>query len=283
MPAPTKQLSSQVTDLVRRVDNALDVYHTYGKDIVKRIDQDFSGTLPKEEIQAIGKLLQAGAFSAEPVLRMLAGWLKVQLERLEASDMLVLRENREDKMADTEMFEVGNATRQGTLRLKRMLGGIYGDQFLMQLGLNGETPEDRRVLLRQLKTAQELLNGLPSFPDPIDEDGPFWTKAHLEKRLEKLYKPLEGIGTKVGREKKETQEARLQRVTELTRTRVLLNTLNSALEGFARLAERKDVAQRVRPSGGRPSKGSAEGQPENPSAAATTTPDSSETPTSATP
>jgi len=257
MPQAHSQLSTQVTDLSKKLKNTQDLMDTYGEGIVEKLEQIFSERLPRQFLLKMAKELESGKYFGV-ILELVTIWTQTQAERLEEADLNVFRENREDKQAEMELYDSVNTSRQGTIRLKRVLSGIYGEEILQVVGLSGETPEDRVLLLRLLKASHKVVHGLKELPPPIDEDMPAWGLDKLKARLVKLCGPLEKANANIGKEKKETQEARLERVTELNKTRILLNIFNTLLEGYARLAERKDIADRIRPSGGRPPKRSTE-------------------------
>lgn len=241
-------LSVVVTRFTKQISELRNIIGTYGSTIADKMDKLFTPILPQEEIPNIAVLLK--------------GMLKLMEHRearVEQLDQRVAKEEAEgtavQKTRDTQL----QTCREGTILLKKSLEGIYGAPVLKMVGLQGETPEDPVELYRLLHSATSLINEPnPILPPPIDPDGPTWTKEALIKRLSKLGTSMQEAVENVSREGREMQQAQIARRAAIQELRTMINSSMTLLESLARFTEETELADRIRPAGGRPTKTTAD-------------------------
>lgn len=237
-------LSKQATDLIKRADRASDVFNASGEEVVDLAQKLLDDTDPDG---------QAGS-----VVGFLSSTLSLVLARKEVvlqTDKLVVQEGSEDATALNNRESIYKATRTHLIRLRNSLDGTYGKSLLVALGLNGPLPDNPEELHRIMQHARALLTDpvTPfSMPEPLDEFSPSWTADNLAKRLLSLYGPLAESVAEVTKELRETQDARRKRRIAMDELQRAIVTFNAIFEQLARLVGRDDVAERIRPKGGRP-------------------------------
>ena len=235
-------LSLQITHLLKKVTDIRQVYRTYGKSLIATFQEIFAKESPQTQPPDIGGLVHASMALVD-----------LRAKKLQEADEKVAKETSEDIAArdvETQRFE---ECRQGTIQLKKGLDGVYGPSVLVMLGLNGETPNDSVRLHRVLQSASSALKKEKKLPAPINPYVPSWTEENLERNFEALWKPLEKAVEEVRRESRETQQAQIERRAAMAELSLVLNILSDSLENLARFAGQTEVAERIRPSGGRPS------------------------------
>lgn len=251
-----RKLSKKTNDLVKRANHAYNVYTTNGQEIAARAQEIYDEASPNGTTTDVAGFLQGSV----DVMR------KCQAEA-EETDLLVLRELGEDEAALNKRDELEETSRTETTHLCDSLRGTYGESFLVELGLDVSLPSDALQLHRLLKKSHDILTDtedpLP-MPPPLNRFVPTWDRDALARSLQSIYEPLSQAVSDATRELKETQDARRKRRLALDALQRAVIALNAHFEHLARLVGRHDIADRIRPRGGRPTKSSQETEEPSP-------------------
>jgi hypothetical protein len=252
------KLSTVITKLFKKLTDLRSVHKTFAAKVARKVE-----TLLKPAMPA-----QKEAPSVESFLDSMGFFVEYQAERVRVADEKVFQEKTEDREAFLHQEETLENTRQGTIALKKSVEGLHGSEALEQIGLDGETPSDPVGLYRLLQAAANKLKKEGTLPPALVPDGPAWSADDLLQRLEKLWLSLEGAVEAQKQERRETQEAQIERRAAMRQLRLGLNVYSALLENLARLTGDDEIADRVRPLGGRPRK-----QPDSPQDEPDPTPD----------
>ncbi|MBK06238.1 MAG: hypothetical protein CL920_37275 [Deltaproteobacteria bacterium] len=234
--------SAIVDQLIKRFNNAESIHKTYGSSLSKSLDGLFVEST--KDAKPVSSTFLDYQFSL----------VKHIVDELAAADRDVIRESGEDIDAINFRDRVNVETREGTSSLKQTLGGIFGEEILNTLGLNGPIASDPVVLSRTLKSAYEISLELKEMPKPTNSFMPKWEVGQLQGMLKGLSGKLGDAITKTNIEKKETQEAQIKRRELLSKARNALISFDHLLENYARLVGNTELVSRIRPTGGRPKK-----------------------------
>lgn len=164
------------------------------------------------------------------------------------------KEQSDDQEAILKRGQTLETTRTKVMALKNSLEGSYGSTVLVDLGLAGETPDDPTTLYRLLKAAAHVLEQGKKLPEPRDPLFPSWSVDALKTCLQNLWQPLETAVEVARLEARETQDAQIDRRSAMQNLNQAIIAFNGIVESIARLVGEIEIANRVRPAGGRPRK-----------------------------
>lgn len=241
--------SKVVASLDARVQTALSVFDTYGQEVGAAVTDMLSETFAKEAKEAGIDVQQVPFFAL--TLKGLSDLLKHQQDALNQADLLVLKEENEDKEKLDSREASTQTSTERTRRLRMRLAADFGEAFPARLGLKGEL-SNHTTLKSQLTGALHVVEEQGSLPTPLDPNIPTYNLKTLQAALKSLIDTLGNEQEQIERERRQTQSAQIKRREEINKTRHALNAFNYTFEYFARLADKDEIADRLRPSGGRP-------------------------------
>lgn len=257
------RVSKQTNDTIKRADNACAVWDTYGMDLARDYQLTIQAEVPGTEV-LLSQNPSPEEIKKTPFFTYMdqqQALLRSRLSLLQEREEKVYRELGEDKQVLDDRDRTVDFTRDGTFRYRNASQLFYGEGFVRLMGLDVSPSRDPFVLEQNLKSALGVLRELPKPPEPLNPNLPFWSIEEMEQQLLELIVPLEEILQEVRREKKETQEAQIERREALQKTRRSLVSFNADLETVARLLEQHEIADRIRLPGGR---ASSQNQSEDP-------------------
>ena len=245
--------SKQVQDIEKRVRAASSVGETYnitiGEKLIAMLDEDSLKKLPKfEKKNADAPEKNVFTVCFETLLML----LDTAYGQLDASDVGVLREEGEDKEAMDHREGVVEKAHERVTRLRNRLESDYGEAFTARLGIAGTLPK-HTTLKGKLEGALHILETLNSLPKPLDPDTPVYTLAALMKKFKEFFHLIGDAQFDVDKDKKETESLRILRREHIKQTKLALNAFNYSFEHLARLTGEHEIADKIRPQGGRPS------------------------------
>lgn len=154
----------------------------------------------------------------------------------ERADDVYLRDKR-----DTATTNLQSAM----VRVRSMVLDALGEKGLATYGLSGETPRITRDLLTHAATASKLMQETPFH---VTVDGVTFDSAAMATTLASKVNAVEQALNDMAREEQELVNELGHRHTAITQWVDVHQGVADTLTGLFRLAGRKDLADRVRPS-----------------------------------
>lgn len=254
-------LSTQTTQMSKKVIEIKSVLSTYGTKLSEKFEAWMLQTLAEATTQPDGTITKestdASIFTQQEVMHLLSTFaqaIEILYERLEASDEKVFKEQSDDQEAILKREQTLNTTRTNFIALKNSLEGSYGATVLADLGLTGDTPDNPTELYRLLKAAAHVLEQKNIALVPRNPFFPSWSVDALKTCLQDLWQPLESSIEVARLEARETQDAQIERRSASVALNQAIVSFNGIFESIARLVGETEVANRLRPGGGRPRK-----------------------------
>ena len=235
-------ISKEVTALKKEAEFIDSAAETHGRRIVDGVDELLGPRLAEGE--DLPNLLL--------LIELLRRHLADSLERLITADQQHARELSEDVGAREARDSSFVSCRQGTISFKGSLSGLHGAKDLTALGLDGETPDSPRALVRVLAAANKRMDEGLVLPPPLSPDTPAWSAAQVAARLAALRGPLDAALSKLSTEEQETKGTLTIKWQALEAHKPARRAASSLLAILARIAGEKDLADRLNPEGGRP-------------------------------
>jgi hypothetical protein len=139
-----------------------------------------------------------------------------------------------------------NALVQAAVRVRSMVSDARGAAALRTYGLEGETPRSPRELASHVKTVSRLMKETPF---SVTVDGVSFDSAAMAATLDQKVETLEKALADVQREEQELADKLGRRDKQVSSWIDDHQGVADTLVGLFRLAGRKDLAERVRPTG----------------------------------
>jgi len=252
------EYSKQVKELGKMADNAEHVYEVYGAKIITKVQK-----LWQSRLTGRNKAALVQPFVKESIQQVSFCKLKMQ-----KADIELVKEQGESKQSSQQLDEDTKQAKTNLHGIIHILQGMYGADFIALLGLSGRLPQQSYELLIRIQGAIKILNSdtrssdgqfIPfTLPKPIRPHLPSWNKEGIVRELQALEKALHGSTYMQKKEVKQSQDARIKRRQAISECKEAVLFFNFLFERLARMVQEIEIADRIRPRGGRPKKKSME-------------------------
>jgi hypothetical protein len=196
------------------------------------------------EAQGVGNGPDAAAFEA--TFASLAALLSFTSSALEKAALEHAAEQADDIAPRIARDAARDAASVVMVQLRSAVESAMGQAGLRTYGLEGETPRMPKALASHIGNVIHLLQKNPI--EVTSELGSVFSSAVIVPALEKRKKAIDDALLDVDREERELESTQGKRDRALTRWVDVYQGTANTLVGLFRLAGRKDLAERVRPT-----------------------------------
>jgi len=175
----------------------------------------------------------------------LADSLGGSIRDLDAAELRLVAERADDIGLRDERDFRENDLRNAAIRVRSMVFDALGERALSIYGLNGATPRTPREIASHARTVSSLLKEKPF---SVTVDGVSFDSAALADNLDKKALALDSAIETLHREDQELASELGQRDRQVDRWSDDHQGVADTLVGLFRLAGRKDLSERVRPT-----------------------------------
>lgn len=209
------------------------------------------------EAQGQGGAPDAAAFAA--MFAAQAAMLTFTTSALESAALAYSAEQADDVEPRLARDKAGEALLALVVQLRSTIEATLGGAALAIYGLEGDTPRNPKALANHVTNVLKLLGEKPA--STTTDFGTSFSTVTAVLALNAKKAPLDAALGDVGREERELEDTFGKRDQAMERWADAYQGVANTLTGLFRLAGRKDLAERVRPTS-RTLSGEDEGPPE---------------------